>query len=242
MLGETAKAMQRVCFESEPSEADLALLGSRERWLVYRDLVRTRLIGVIEAALPRTKAAIGKDALGRIVDEWLGTGGPTTRFFRHVPNELADFAIPIWRDTAAGWVPDLASYEITRWTVRHAPSDPIPDAELSFERRPLVGAAVAVLRLDHPVHVAPTPEAGYEHEPLILCVSRNATHRAVSQKLNPLAADLLEAWQRGEETVAEAVERVAAEHDTEIGPAFVEKLSALIADFIDDGIIVGGRA
>lgn len=242
MLGETAKAMQRVCFESEPSEADLALLGSRERWLVYRDLVRTRLIGVIEAALPRTKAAIGKDALARIVDEWLGTGGPTTRFFRHVPNELADFAIPIWRDTAVEWVPDLASYEITRWTVRHAPSDPIPDVELSFERRPLVGAAVAVLRLDHPVHVAPTPEAGYGHEPLILCVSRNTTHRAVSQKLNPLAADLLEAWQRGEETVAEAVERVAAEHDIQIGAAFVEKLSALIADFIDDGIIVGGRA
>ena len=102
--------------------------------------------------------------------------------------------------------------------------------------------AVAVLRLDHPVHVAPTPETGYELEPLILCISRNTAHHAVSQKLNPLAADLLEAWQRGEETVAEAVERVAAEHDTQIGPAFVEKLSALIADFIDDGIIVGGRA
>ena len=55
MLADHAKAMQRVCFGAEPSEADLELLGSRERWLVYRDLVRNRLNHVIRVALARTK-------------------------------------------------------------------------------------------------------------------------------------------------------------------------------------------
>lgn len=241
MLADTAKAIQRVCFDSEPSEADLALLGSHERWLVYRSLVRTRLVGVIKAALPRTTAAIGQDALGRIIDEWLSAGGPKTRYFRNVPNELTDFALPIWHDTAEPWIRDLARYEITSWTVRHAPPDPTPDAELRFEHRPVVGTAVAILRLDHPVHEAPTPDRGYERNPVTLCIFRNAKHRAVPRILNPLAADLLEAWQRAEETVAESVQRVAAAHGTQIGPAFIDKLSTLVADFITQGILLGGQ-
>jgi hypothetical protein len=52
-----------------------------------------------------------------------------------------------------------------------------------------------------------------------------------------LAADLLDAWKRADETVAESVQRIAAQHQTEISPAFVDKLSTLIADFI-----IGGHA
>ena len=242
MLAERIRAIQRVCFDSEPSEADLDTLGSRERWLVYRGLVRARLVRVIEAALPRTKAAVGKEPLQRMIDEWMSTGGPKTRYFRHVPNELVDFTIPILQDGERAWLADLARYEITAWTVRHAPRDPRPKAELRFDRRPLVGAAVRVLRLDHPVHSGPTPVDGYAPGPTILLVYRNTQHRAVHQKLNPLAADLVEAWQKTEETVAESVQRVAAAHGTEIGPAFIEKLSTLITNFIDQGILLGASA
>lgn len=242
MLADRAKAIQRVCFDSAPSEADLALLGSRERWLVYRSLVRTRLLSVIEAALPRTKLAIGEHAWGQITDEWLSTGGPRTRYFRRVPNDLTDFALPIWRDTADPWIADLALYEITGWTIRHAPPDPTPDAELTFDLRPVVTPAVAILRLDHSVHEGPTPKTGYAYDPVTLCIYRNAEHRAEPRIVNPLAADLLEAWQRGNETVAASVQRIARAHDTQIGPAFVEKLSTLMADFITQGILLGGQA
>jgi hypothetical protein len=241
MLADHARAIQRVCFDSVPSESDLELLGTRERWLVYRDLVRTRLTNVIEAALPRTKAAIAQGSFERVIDEWLTAGGPKTRYFRHVPNELVDFAVPVWRDAEPGWLTDLARYEITAWSVRHAPPNPTPEVDFAFDRRPVVGSAVRVLHLDHPVQEGPTPEAGYAYEPVILCISRNDKHRAVTRTLNPLAADLLEAWQRSEETVAESVQHVAAAHGTAIGPAFVEKLSTLITTFIEQGIILGGR-
>lgn len=241
MLAEHAKAMHRVCFGAEPSEADLALLGSRERWLVYRDLVRSRLIHVIGAALERTNKAIGSEAFGRAVDEWLSTGGPRTRYIRHVPTELADFAIPIWQGVEAPWVADLARYEITAWKVRHAPPNPTPETEFAFDRRPALGTAVQILRLAYPVHQTPTPESGYESEPVALCLYRGSSHKAIPRKLNPVAADLLEAWLRGDQTVAESVQRVASAHDTVIGPAFVEKLSGMIADFIERGIILGAK-
>jgi hypothetical protein len=57
-----------------------------------------------------------------------------------------------------------------------------------------------------------------------------------------MAADLLEAWQRADQTVAESVQQVAAAHNTQIGPDFIEKLSTLIADFIERRILLGGES
>ena len=242
MFPERAEAMHRICFDMEPSESDLGLLGSRDRWLVYRDLVRSRLTHIVAAALPRTKNAIGEHAFGRAVDEWLSTGGPKTRYLRHVPAELATFAIPVWRGTEAPWVADLASYELAAWNVRHAPRDPSSVAEFAFDRKPVITTAIEVLRLTHPVHDAPTPALGYERGPVWLCVYRDATHQPITTKLNAIAADLLDAWQRADRTVAQSVEQVAAAHETGIGPAFVVKLATLIADFIDRRIILGGQS
>jgi hypothetical protein len=242
MLVDQARAMQRVCFGSKPSEADLELLGSRERWLVYRDLVRTRLNIVIGVALARTKIAVGKDAFARAIDEWFSAGSPQTRYLRYVPSELAEFAIPIWQRTEAPWVADLAGYEITAWEVRHAPPNPTPSDEFAFDRKPLLATALKVLRLAYPVQNKPTRDAGYEQEPTILCVYRDKNHKAVPMKLNPMAADLLEVWRAGDQTVAESVQQVAAAHNTEIGPAFIEKLSTLITDLIERGILLGGHS
>ena len=242
MLADHAQAMHRVCFGAEPSDADLELLGSRERWLVYRDLVRNRLNHVIGVALARTKNAIGEDAFARAVDEWFSTGSPRTRYLRHIPAELAELAIPIWQRTEAPWVADLAGYEITAWDVRHAPVDPMPTSEFAFDRKPVVATAVRVLRLAYPVQHKPTPGGGYEPEATILCLYRAKNHRPIPRKLNPLAADLVEAWQRADQTVAESVQQVAAAHRTQIGPDFIEKLSTLIADFIQRGILLGGHS
>lgn len=242
MLADHAKAMQRVCFGAEPSEADLELLGSRERWLVYRDLVRNRLNHVIRVALARTRDAIGEDTFARAADEWFSAGSPKTRYLRHIPGELAEFAIPIWQRTEAPWVADLAGYEITAWDVRHAPADTAPSSEFAFDRRPVLATAVRVLRLAYPVQTKPTPDAGYEPDPTILCLYRDRDHRPIPRKLNPLAADLLEAWRATDQTVAESVQRVAAAHHTQIGPEFIEKLSTLIADLIERGILLGGHS
>lgn len=241
MLSDHARAIKRVCFDSQPSEADLALLGSRERWLVYRDLVRHRLVNIVEVAFARTKNALGDEAFGRVIDEWLSSGGPKTRFFRYVPSELSEFAIPIWSEKGPPWMGDLAMYEITAWDVRHAPPNRTETTEFSFDTVPVLTRASKILRLGYPVHMKPTPTDGYEPEPTFLCIYRNENHRAVPWKLNPMAADLFEAWSRADKPVAQTVQEVAAAHNTEIGPAFVDKLSTLIADALQKGILLGGH-
>lgn len=234
--------MQRVCFDLEPSEADLVALGSRERWLVYRDLVRSKLIDVVGVALSRTKRVASDEAFQGIVDQWMTTGGPKTRYLRHVPRELFEFAIPRWQDQKPAWLADLARYEITGWDVRYAPPNRVPTCDFAFDRVPVLNPALRVLRLSYPVHHTPTPASGYEEEPSILCIYRNEHHKPASWKLNPLAASLIEAWARADKPVTETVHEVAAAHKTEIGPAFVDKLSAMIADALERGILLGGRA
>jgi len=242
VLADQVRAIQRVCFDLEPSEADLAALGSRERWLVYRNLVRSRLINVVGVALARTKRVVGEEAFQSTIDEWLATGGPKTRYFRHVPRELFEFAIPRWHDEEPAWLSDLAQYEITTWDVRYAPPNRISTSEFAFDRIPVLNPALQVLRLSYPVHRAPTPASGYEEEPSIVCVYRDQHHKPIPWKLNPLAASLVEVWARADRPVTETVHEVAAAHNTEIGPAFVEKLSAMIADALERGILLGARA
>jgi len=242
VLADQLKAMQRVCFDLEPSETDLAALGSKERWLVYRDLVRSRLINLVGVAFARTKSVLGDEAFRRTIDDWLSTGGPETRYLRHIPRELFEFAIPRWRDQEPSWLSDLAQYEITNWDVRYAPPNRIPTGEFAFDRIPVLSPAVQVLRLSYPVHCVPIPPSGYEEEPSIVCVYRDKHHKSIPWKLNPIAASLIEAWARADKPVTETVHEVAAAHDTEIGPTFVEKLSAMIADALERGILLGGRA
>ncbi|MEM7138549.1 MAG: putative DNA-binding domain-containing protein [Myxococcota bacterium] len=241
MLSDRIATIERVCFSIEPSESDLAALGSRERWLVYRSLVRQRLVHVVGVALRRTKNAVGADEFQAAADAWLAEGGTSTRYFRHVPRDFASHAAPRWARSTIPWLAALADYEITTWDVRYAPSLDEKVIEFAFDRVPVLNPALAVLRLDYPVHQVPTPSTGYAREETRLCIYRDSHHKPVPSSLNPIAASLVEGWARADKTVAETVHDVAAAHDVEIGPTFVDKLSGMIADFLNRGIIVGAR-
>lgn len=234
--------MQRVCFDAEPTETDLRTLGSKERWLVYRELVRHRLRHVVGVALPRTKETMGGQAFGEAIDEWLSMGGPATRFFRHVPRDFFEHAVLEFEKASPAWLADLARYEISRWDVRYARPAPIDVGEFAFDRVPVMNPAAAVVDLSFPVHRTPMPTDGYSAERTILCMYRSKAHQPEPWVLNPLAADLTRAWQRANKTVAESIHEVAAAHQTDIGPGFIDKLSTMIADYLDRGILLGGQA
>lgn len=242
MLREHLETIQRVCFDEAPSEADLETLGARDRWQTYRRMVRTRLVEVIHIALARTAEAVGEEALSSHIARWLAQRGPTTRYFRQVPIEFAAFVLPALEQHDIPWLADLARYEIACWAAKHGPGDHAPVTTFSFERAPVVNPVLTVLRLSHPVHEGPTPDTGYTPQHTCLCVYRDPKHAAVTWTLNPVAADLVEAWAPGIETVAESVKAVAAARGTLIDTRFIEKLSEMIADFIDRGILLGSQA
>ncbi len=242
MLREHLEMIQRVCFDESPSQADLNALGSQDRWETYRRMVRTRLVEVIHIALARTLAAVGKETLSSHIATWLAERGPRTRYFREVPIEFAAFVLPALERHELPWVADLARYEIACWSAKHGPADHPPVTAFSFDRPPVVNPVLTVLRLSYPVHEAPTPVAGYMPQDTPLCVYRDPSHAAVTWTLNPVAADLVEAWAPGLQPVAESVKAVAAARGTIIDAHFIEKLSEMIADFIDRGVLLGSRA
>ena len=242
MLHEHFQRMQRVCFDSEPSEQDLDALGSKDIWLIYRSMVRNRLIDIIHTALPRTRDSVGEKSFDAHVHKWLSKGGSLTRYFRHVPSEFAAFALEESFGSTEAWVDDLLRYEIAGWEVKQGPStDEVPQ-EFSFKKRALMNPALRLLRLEYPVHEKPTPTDGYNAEATQLCIYRDSEFEALTWTLNPIAADLLDAWKSGDRTTTQVVQEVTTRRGVAIDETFLEKLSALLADFLQKGIILGSKA
>lgn len=241
MLSEREAAIARVCFDAEPSRTDLESLGSPDRWLLYRRMVRHRLKKVTSTALPRTKRVLGEERFETMIAAWFAAGGPRARYFRNVPIDFCRLALPRWKAQAPPWVAELAELEIAIWSVKYASSEHPPASDFAFDKPPLLTPALEILRFAYPVHRTPAPPEGYAPEPTLLCIYRDQEHQPVTWTLNTLAADLIEAWVPGDRTVAETVQTVAAAHNTEISPAFVDKLATMIADFLGRGVLLGGR-
>jgi hypothetical protein len=236
-----AEAITRVCFAAEPAEDDLALLGARDRWLLYRTMVRSRLVKVVRSALPRTREALGEDALRALTDAWLAAEPPTTRYFWQVPLAFGRFAETRIPD-APPYLADLLRYELARWRARHAEAPATPAVmDFAFDRAPVVAPSLALHTFVHPVHLAELEQVA-EVRPTQVAIFRNRDHHADAFALNPTAGALVEDWQRGERTVAESVRAVAQARGLTLDQRFVEKLGALIADFLERGILLGSRA
>ena len=235
MLHDRLQTMQRVCFAAEPDEADFESLGSADIWRIYRSMVRARLNKIVGVAFERTQSAIGEAPFEALVEDWLDNNPPATRFFRHVPRSFFDECLPTLEAGQPGWLVDLARYEMAEWQVKHAPSSRAEVREFSFDKAPVVNSALKLLRLKHPVQNKPTPRGGYAPEATQLCVYRDANHESVTWTLNPVAADLLEAWIPGQTTVTESVKQLGIATDEH----FIEKLSGMLADFLQRGILLG---
>ncbi len=238
-MRDRGEAIVRICFDAEPREDDLELLGSRERWLLYRSLVRNRLFKLAHTAFPRTLAAMSVGAFDAIVAAWLAAGPPRTRYFFLVPLELGTFALEQMPEAPAH-VADLLRYEIVCWRVRQKAVTMPEAAEFSFDRPPVLHPTLEVVSLGHPVHLV-APGAAEAEKPTRLCVYRNRSEVAEALSLNPLAHALLEDWLAGERTVAESVRRVTSARGTAIDQRFVETLGALIADLLERGVLLGSR-
>lgn len=242
-LAERQRAIARVCFAREASDGDLEALGARDRWLLYRNMVRDRLRGMIEIGIPRSIGTMGEAAFRTLFDRWLDEAPPTTRYIREVLPAFVRFADPhVARDShLPRWTADLARYETARWEAWYQPEWTGEVAELSFDRPALLSPSARVIRLDHPVHLARHGSEGYATEPVSLVVHRTPEGRVDVWKLNALAADLLEAWGDADRTVTETVRSVARRRGAEVGPVFIDKLSDLMAQLLERGVLLGSR-
>ncbi len=217
--------------------------GPPERWLIYRKMVRSRLLKVIHAALPRTRRSAGDAWIEQRFDEWLRTSPPKTRFFREIPVVFHHDVGDQWSSSdIRPWIQDLALFEVTCWSVKYLEHHDGEPKEFSFDRPPIVNPALRVLHVTYPVHKKSLPESRYQPGSHHLCVYRDrSSHEAITWTLNPMAKALLESWIPGDRSVTECVQQVSRERDTGIDQTFLEKLSEMLADFLQRGIILGSR-
>lgn len=243
-LLERNQAVTRVLFEAEPREADLAAIGSRERWLLYREMVRSRLVRTTGSALPRTRDALGEARFEALYARFLAEAPPTTRYLREVASRFADWALPVLRadDDRPPWLPDLLRYEAARWTARYLePADDPPVVEFAFDRPAVLTPTLRLLDLEWDVSKPPPEGEPYPQRPTVAAVYRDRDHRAAAWVPNATAAALLRVWLTGDFTMTEAVERVTEERGITITQSFLESLSGMLADFLERGLVLGSR-
>jgi hypothetical protein len=244
-LVDVERAVLSVCFEAEPPEAALRSLGEPERWLLYRELTRERLLREIQFALPRTCAALGDALLQRAFVAHLDRDPPRTRFFRDIVLAFATSARQSLEGEAClpSHLFDLLRYEATLWEVNDLePAAPGGVEEFSFDKVPVLTPALRLLEVDHAVHMLSDAPGSCGPGRFWLCVQldpEDAHSRTWS--FNRTSFELLAEFRRGERSAADGVQHVASALGRRVTPQFVDHLCESLAQWIEVGIVVGSR-
>ncbi len=231
-----------------PDAAAMASVGA-PRLLVYRSLVRAGLRGVVRAFLPRTVARLGKDGVDRVFGRWLHESAPRSRYLRDVPGELVQWAATAWLDDphVPDYLIDLARLEILESEIDAAPDAPTPEGMTEALRldRPLVfGGAPRLARFAHAIDQLPTAtddRSDPVRTPTVLLLYRDAEHEVRTLALSPLATAVLTRLLDHGETVSEAIRQAAGAQAGPVDDAVLGRLSVLLADLAERGVIRGAH-
>jgi hypothetical protein len=239
------RAVLSICFRAEPPETSLAELGDRRSWLIYREMVRERLLREIRVALPRSCRLLGEARLLQAFALHLDRDPPRTRFFREIVGAFVKSAWPLWQADASlpAECMDMLRYELALWEVRDLPAhDAAGDAEFSFDRVALICPALRLLTVAHAVHLTAADDERLPQAEYLLCIHRApGADRVRTWTLTRVTYDLLQRWQRAESSVAETVQQLGVERGVAIDASFVDALCTTLAQFIEVGIVLGSR-
>ncbi|GAB4213691.1 MAG: hypothetical protein OHK0013_37790 [Sandaracinaceae bacterium] len=234
------EAFSRVLFEPIPPEADLATLGParRDRFLLYRELVRSRFREIVATALPRTTALVGRERMDALVEARVSESPPTSRFFREVVHGLIAPDDPRLPHEAHPHVGDLVRLELAQWRAVWDDPPELPAIEFDFARPPVVAPTLVRLDLAWSVHRADRPiEPGTFH----VAVYRRRDGTTETRWMNRFLASILDAWMAAEEPAIDGVRSALAGLGAEPTPELVEQMSAMLAELLERGGVLGSR-
>ena len=241
-LADLQAAFSRVCLLHEPPQGDLTTLrGDRHRWLVYRHMVRYRLVEMAGKALPRTLNEVGKERFGQVFERYLDAHGPHTRFIREVIPEFVEHAGETLAERPE--IGELARYECSKWKAHWQPWGNVVDGvdELDFEKVPVTNPTLTLLSMNY--EVVGNGNLASTTSPYFLAIYRTLEdHKVHTWKLNRTAGTLLKNWSRGNTPMSEGVRNALAELNETPSHAFIDTMSSLAAKFVDRSILLGSRS
>ncbi|WAS98953.1 multinuclear nonheme iron-dependent oxidase [Nannocystis punicea] len=222
-----------------------------ERLLVYRQLIRRQVRGVLADLLSGTAAARGQVAFDADADAWIAELGPRSRLLRDLPGEFVAWATPRWSNEhvledlpeAPAWLLDLARHELLTHEVGASPPRPPGDERpFGLDARLEFDPSVRLGRFAFAVHEHPdAPDVAPRREPTALLLYRDREHAVRTLHLSPLAEALLDALLLRGVTVEQAVREAAEATGSAIDGDFLGRVSVLLADLSERGAIRGAR-
>lgn len=246
-LVDDQRAFARMCLDPAPDPRDLARLRApTARLMVYRNMVRGRLVELVGDAMPRAREAVTTADLNAMMGAFLATRPHLTRYIREVTPRFVAWlganrdVLPV---SLAPWWLDLARYESAVLAMNIA-NDPTGDGVVDFDMALPVALTTAqkLLRVGWTVHetdIRPVDEKGG----LALLVYRDPQRLSIETfVLSPIAGDIYEAWVANPtRSATENVQGVLARHHASAGQVFIESFAELVGDFLDRGVILGSR-
>ena len=235
------QAFSRICFDPSPSPDDLALLhDADERWLLYRGMVRSRLTGMVRSGLPRSSELLGDERLEAAVASWLAGGGPRSRFIRQIVDEVVEHSLSGWQadPDLPPHTSDLVRFEATKWRVgalEWTHTAPVTE-ELDFEGIPVLNPTVESTPIRYRVDKS---NEALDEPRLLLAYRKPGGARIFVYVLNPMGAELYEAWRVPERSFADGVRAVLAAHAREPDARFIDGMAGVLAELVGETVIVG---
>lgn len=236
-----------------PALADFASLGGEPgRWQAYRRMVRSRFYAVTGHAFERLIGVIGIERFHGLVDRFLGEAPPRSPYFRDVPGELLAFVESGWERihvpcALPPFTLDLMRYEWaeldTGYSHEEVRSSDV--APLVMDQKAVLAPAHRLLQLGFAVHHlgAEGDDGQVVCEPVALCLYRDpTTHEVETLELTPVAFAILAGIEQQSASLTEIVRNASGELGIEVNVAFIEALSALLADLVERGVLLGSVA
>lgn len=227
--------------------ADLA--QRRERLLMYRAMVHSRLRSVISEFLPRTAAHLGKSKFRAEVAAFVAERAPHSAYFRDIPGEFLAWAEPRWRADAT-FLPFLADLAVHEWLdgeLGHTAEggEPLTGHELALGAPVAFDGTTSLRHYAFAVHLQPDPDVEEPVAPTagattILAYRDRTSHKPRFLELTPRAAAVSERLLAGD-TLQAALTGACAAVGESMSDEFLAAMANFLADLAERGVLLGAR-
>lgn len=247
-LADYQRAFMRMSFALEPDERDLAALGGHDSALLYRHMIRARLLGMAKVAFKGAHAALGEEAFAASFARYLSQAPPQSPWIRDV---IADFGPFAGADAQRGsgappYLDDLLSFEEQKWRLAYQLASAVERGalrELDFVGQPVWNPVLRCLSLAYPVHAFEPGPGEPAAEPCELFMYRPPASDEVRwYRPDPFFAALVRAsLARPEANLGELVPALARERGVAVDQTLLETLATSLTLAVERGVLLGVR-
>lgn len=245
-LADYQRAFMRMSFALEPDERDLAALGGREAALLYRHMIRARLIGMAKVAYKGALAALDEGAFADSFARFLDQAPPHSPWIRDVIADFGPFARADARlaSGAPSYLHDLLCFEEHKWRLAYLLAPAAERGalrELDFVGRPVWNPVFRCLTLEHPVHTLESARGELAPEPCELFMYRPPGSDEVRwYKADAFFAALVrESHASAERSLGELVSALASARGVTVDQALLESLATSLTLAVERGVLLG---